>query len=177
MPILNPYEDFKRAPSGFFSDAEIEKLRPKTGFKNDKFTSFFNYGQSGSTEKKGGLEQAGNLAKQFLEKSEKRRERDEMIAAYSRLAAQPFGGAGLAGRQFTLGDGSLTQINPDTFEPIVIPGGGAGVAGGKSTGQRLAGAATGALGGAATGAKIGAAGGPIGAGVGALVGALGGFFG
>ena len=177
MPILNPYEDFKRAPSGFFSDAEIEKLRPKTGFKNDKFTSFFNYGQSGSTEKKGGLEQAGNLAKQFLEKSEKRRERDEMIAAYSRMAAQPFGGAGLAGRQFTLGDGSLTQINPDTFEPIVIPAGGAGVAGGRSTGQRLAGAATGALGGAATGAKIGAAGGPIGAGVGALVGALGGFFG
>ena len=72
-----------------------------------------------------------------------------MIAAYSRLAAQPFGGAGLAGRQFTLGDGSLTQINPDTFEPIVIPGGGAGVAGGRSTGQRIAGAATGALSGAA----------------------------
>ena len=148
------------------------KFKPKGGS-----SSYFNYGQSGSTEKKGGLEQAGNLAKQFLQKSEKRRERDEMIAAYSRMRAQPFGGAGLAGRQFTLGDGSLTQINPDTFEPIVIPAGGAGVAGGRSTGQRLAGAATGALGGAATGAKIGAAGGPIGAGVGALIGALGGFFG
>ena len=148
------------------------KFKPKGGS-----SSFFNYGQSGSTEKKGGLEQAGNLAKEFLQKSEKRRERDEMIAAYSRMRAQPFGGAGLAGRQFTLGDGSLTQINPDTFEPIVIPAGGAGVAGGRSTGQRLAGAATGALGGAATGAQIGAAGGPIGAGVGALIGALGGFFG
>ena len=178
MPILNPYEDFKRAPSGFFSDAEIEKYRPKTGFKN----SFFNYGQSGSTEKKGGLEQAGNLAKQFLQKSEKRRERDEMIAAYSRLAAQPFGGAGLAGRQFTLGDGSLTQINPDTFEPIVIPGGGAGVVGGKSTGQRIAGAGLGALSGASTGAaigaKIGTAAAPgIGTAIGAGIGLLGGLFG
>ena len=168
MPILNPYADFKRAPSGYFSDAEIEKYRPKSGFKN----SFFDYGQSGSTEKKGGLEQAGNLAKQFLQKSEKRRERDEMIAAYSRMAAQPFGGAGLAGRQFTLGDGSLTQINPDTFEPIVIPGGGAGVAG-RSSGQRIAGAATGALSGAATGSAFG----PVGTAVGAGIGLLGGLFG
>jgi hypothetical protein len=173
MPISSPYEAFKNAPSGYFSDAEIERFRPKTGFKN----SFFNYGQSGSTEKKGGLEQAGNLAKQFLQKSEKRRERDEMIAAYSRMAAQPFGGAGLAGRQFTLGDGSLTQINPDTFEPIVIPAGGAGVAGGRSTGQRLAGAATGALGGAAAGAKFGSVLGLPGAAVGAVIGGLGGLFG
>jgi len=143
------------------------KFKPKGGS-----SSFFNYGQSGSTEKKGGLEQAGNLAKQFLQKSEKRRERDEMIAAYSRLAAQPFGGAGLAGRQFTLGDGSLTQINPDTFEPIVIPGGGAGVAG-RSSGQRIAGAATGALSGAATGSAFG----PVGTAVGAGIGLLGGLFG
>ena len=143
------------------------KFKPKGGS-----SSFFNYGQSGSTEKKGGLEQAGNLAKQFLQKSEKRRERDEMIAAYSRLAAQPFGGAGLAGRQFTLGDGSLTQINPDTFEPIVIPGGGAGVAG-RSSGQRIAGAATGALQGAATGSAFG----PVGTAVGAGIGLLGGLFG
>ena len=169
MPISSPYEAFKNAPSGYFSDAEIERFRPKTGFKN----SFFNYGQSGSTEKKGGLEQAGNLAKQFLEKSEKRRERDEMIAAYSRMAAQPFGGAGLAGRQFTLGDGSLTQINPDTFEPIVIPGGGAGVAG-RSTGQRIAGAATGALSGAAAGSKILPG---VGTAIGAGIGLLGGLFG
>ena len=169
MPISSPYEAFKNAPSGYFSDAEIERFRPKTGFKN----SFFNYGQSGSTEKKGGLEQAGNLAKQFLEKSEKRRERDEMIAAYSRLAQQPFGGAGLAGRQFTLGDGSLTQINPDTFEPIVIPGGGAGVAG-RSGGQRIAGAATGALSGAAAGSKILPG---VGTAIGAGIGLLGGLFG
>ena len=169
MPISSPYEAFKNAPSGYFSDAEIERFRPKTGFKN----SFFNYGQSGSTEKKGGLEQAGNLAKEFLQKSEKRRERDEMIAAYSRMAAQPFGGAGLAGRQFTLGDGSLTQINPDTFEPIVIPGGGAGVAG-RSTGQRIAGAATGALSGAAAGSKILPG---VGTAIGAGIGLLGGLFG
>ena len=149
------------------SPGDFKYFKPKGGS-----SSFFNYGQSGSTEKKGGLEQAGNLAKQFLQKSEKRRERDEMIAAYSRLAAQPFGGAGLAGRQFTLGDGSLTQINPDTFEPIVIPGGGAGVAG-RSSGQRIAGAATGALSGAATGSAFG----PVGTAVGAGIGLLGGLFG
>ena len=127
---------------------------------------------SGDTDKKGFLEGFGGLAKQQLERSEKRRERDEMIAAYSRMAAQPFGGAGLAGRQFTLGDGSLTQINPDTFEPIVIPGGGAGVAG-RSSGQRIAGAATGALSGAATGSAFG----PVGTAVGAGIGLLGGLFG
>ena len=127
---------------------------------------------SGDTDKKGFLEGFGGLAKQQLERSEKRRERDEMIAAYSRMAAQPFGGAGLAGRQFTLGDGSLTQINPDTFEPIVIPGGGAGVAG-RSGGQRIAGAATGALSGAATGSAFG----PVGTAVGAGIGLLGGLFG
>ncbi|REJ61475.1 MAG: hypothetical protein DWQ21_09845 [Bacteroidetes bacterium] len=154
------------------SPGDFKYFKPKGGS-----SSFFNYGQSGSTEKKGGLEQFGNLAKQQLEKSEKRRERDEMIAAYSRMAAQPFGGAGLAGRQFTLGDGSLTQINPDTFEPIVIPAGGAGVAGGRSTGQRLAGAATGALGGAAAGAKFGSVLGLPGAAVGAVIGGLGGLFG
>jgi hypothetical protein len=87
--------------------------------------------------------------------------------------AQPFGGAGLAGRSFSLGDGSLTQINPDTFEPIVIPGGGAGVAG-RSTGQRIAGAAGGALSGFQAGAATGM---PHMAGIGAIVGGLGGLFG
>ena len=143
------------------------KFRPEGGS-----SSFFKPGQSGSTDKTGFLEGFGGLAKQQLERSEKRRERDEMIAAYSRMAAQPFGGAGLAGRQFTLGDGSLTQINPDTFEPIVIPGGGAGVAG-RSSGQRIAGAATGALQGAATGSAFG----PVGTAVGAGIGLLGGLFG
>ena len=157
--------------SGFARNIPYEsptpKFRPEGGS-----SSFFKPGQSGSNEKKGFLEQFGGLAKQQLERSEKRRERDEMIAAYSRLAAQPFGGAGLAGRQFTLGDGSLTQINPDTFEPIVIPGGGAGVAG-RSSGQRIAGAATGALSGAATGSAFG----PVGTAVGAGIGLLGGLFG
>lgn len=87
--------------------------------------------------------------------------------------AQPFGGAGLAGRSFSLGDGSLTQINPDTFEPIVIPGGGAGVAG-RSTGQRIAGAAGGAFQGFRAGAETGL---PHMAGIGAIVGGLGGLFG
>lgn len=148
-------------------ESPTPKFRPKGGS-----SSFFKPGQSGSTEKGGFLEQIGGLAKQQLDRSEKRRERDEMIAAYSRLAQQPFGGAGLAGRQFTLGDGSLTQINPDTFEPIVIPGGGAGVAG-RSSGQRIAGAATGALSGAATGSAFG----PVGTAVGAGIGLLGGLFG
>ena len=148
-------------------ESPTPKFRPEGGS-----ASFFNPGQSGSTEKKGFLEQFGGLAKQQLDRSEKRRERDEMIAAYSRMAAQPFGGAGLAGRQFTLGDGSLTQINPDTFEPIVIPGGGAGGAG-RSSGQRIAGAATGALSGAATGSAFG----PVGTAVGAGIGLLGGLFG
>ena len=171
MPLdfgdISSYYNRKIDYDAGISPGDFKYFKPKGGS-----SSFFNYGQSGSTEKKGGLEQAGNLAKQFLQKSEKRRERDEMIAAYSRLAAQPFGGAGLAGRQFTLGDGSLTQINPDTFEPIVIPGGGAGVAG-RSSGQRIAGAATGALSGAATGSAFG----PVGTAVGAGIGLLGGLFG
>ena len=172
MPRSNPFS-LSNAPSGFFSDEQIKAFTPKfrpAGGSSDFYKAATS--SSGDTDKKGFLEQFGGLAKQQLERSEKRRERDEMIAAYSRMAAQPFGGAGLAGRQFTLGDGSLTQINPDTFEPIVIPGGGAGVAG-RSGGQRIAGAATGALSGAATGSAFG----PIGTAVGAGIGLLGGLFG
>ena len=102
---------------------------------------------------------------------------DAMSEYYKELARRPFGGGKSSGRSETLADGSLTALYPDSFEPIVFPGGGGGAVGGKSTTQRLAGAATGALSGAATGASIGAAGGPIGAGAGALIGALGGFFG
>ena len=131
--------------------------------------------------KTGFLEAAGSLTKQVFENAEKRRTRDNLLRALNR-PAQPFGGAGLAGRSFSLGDGSLTQINPDTFEPIVIPGGGAGVVGGKSTGQRIAGAGLGALSGASTGAaigaKIGTAAAPgIGTAIGAGIGLLGGLFG
>ena len=182
MPRSNPFS-LSNAPSGFFSDEQIKAITPKfrpAGGSSDFYKAATS--SSGDTDKKGFLEGFGGLAKQQLERSEKRRERDEMIAAYSRMAAQPFGGAGVAGRQFSLGDGSLTQINPDTFEPIVIPAGGAGVAGGRSTGQRIAGAATGALGGAATGAaigaKIGTAAAPgIGTAIGAGIGLLGGLFG
>ena len=122
--------------------------------------------------KTGFLEAAGGLTKQVFENAEKRRTRENLMRSLQR-PAQPFGGAGLAGRSFSLGDGSLTQINPDTFEPIVIPGGGAGVAG-RSTGQRIAGAAGGALSGFQAGAATGM---PHMAGIGAIVGGLGGLFG
>ncbi len=99
----------------------------------------------------------------------------DATAEYAReLARRPFSASGRSGRSATLGDGSLTALYPDTFDPIVIPGGGDAGAGDRSTGQRLAGAATGALQGAATGSQIlpgwGTA---IGAGLGALGGFLG----
>ena len=135
---------------GALNRAINSEFRPKTGF----------------------LEAAGGLTKQVFENAEKRRTRENLMRALKR-PAQPFGGAGLAGRSFSLGDGSLTQINPDTFEPIVIPGGGAGVAG-RSTGQRIAGAAGGAFQGFRAGAETGL---PHMAGIGAIVGGLGGLFG
>lgn len=134
------------------------KFRPKGGS-----SSFFNYGQSGSSEKKGGLEQAGGILKDVFANSEKRRERDAMINAL-RDRAQPFGGTGIAGRTTRLGDGTLTQVDPNTFSPIVLPGG-SGVAQGPSTGQRVAG---------------GALSGFVSSGfnpVGALIGGIGGLFG
>jgi hypothetical protein len=134
------------------------KFKPKGGS-----SSFFNYGQSGSSEKKGGLEQAGGILKDVFANSEKRRQRDAMINAL-RERAQPFGGTGMAGRTTRLGDGTLTQVDPNTYSPIVIPGGG-GVAQGPSTGQRVAG---GALSGFVSSGFN-----PIGA----LVGGIGGLFG
>ena len=134
------------------------KFKPKGGS-----SSFFNYGQSGSSEKKGGLEQAGGILKDVFANSEKRRERDAMINAL-RERAQPFGGTGIAGRTTRLGDGTLTQVDPNTFSPIVLPGG-SGVAQGPSTGQRVAG---------------GALSGFVSSGfnpVGALIGGIGGLFG
>ena len=173
METFSALDLLRTAPSNYISNEEIERYRPKGGFNLDKWKSAFNYGKAQKNEKKGGLESVGGgLAKQFLENSEKRRDRDDLLRALQR-PAQPFGGAGLAGRSFSLGDGSLTQINPDTFEPIVIPGGGAGVAG-RSTGQRIAGAAGGAFQGFRAGAETGL---PHMAGIGAIVGGLGGFFG
>ena len=134
------------------------KFKPKGGS-----SSFFNYGQSGSSEKKGGLEQAGGILKDVFANSEKRRQRDAMINAL-RERAQPFGGTGMAGRTTRLGDGTLTQVDPNTFSPIVLPGG-SGVAQGPSTGQRVAG---------------GALSGFVSSGfnpVGALIGGIGGLFG
>ena len=172
MQTFSAADYLRNAPSNYLSDKEIERYRPKGGFSSDKWRAAFNYGKAQKNEKKGGLEAVGGLAKEFLEKSEKRRDRDNLLRALQR-PGQPFGGAGLAGRSFSLGDGSLTQINPDTFEPIVIPGGGAGVAG-RSTGQRIAGAAGGALSGFQAGAATGM---PHMAGIGAIVGGLGGLFG
>ena len=106
----------------------------------------------------------GAVGKVFAN-AEKRQERDAMINALSSRAAQPFGGAGLSGRVTALGDGTLSQVTPDSFDPIVIPGVPAGPAG-PSTGQRVAGAATGALTGFATGGPIGG-----------IIGAIGGLFG
>ena len=95
-----------------------------------------NFGSRG-----GFLEQAGGLANQVLRNAQKRDERDAFIRAL-RGRAQPFGGRGMSGNTMSLADGSLTQVNPPSFEPIVIPGGG-GAVGGRSTGQRIAGAASG----------------------------------
>ena len=107
----------------------------------------------------------GGVVGQVFANAEKRQERDDMINALSSRAAQPFGGEGRSGRVTDLGDGTLSQVTPESFDPIVIPGMPAGPAG-PSTGQRVAGAATGALSGFA-------AGGPIGA----LIGGIGGLFG
>ena len=153
--------------SGYYNknipyDSGINPSDLKYGLKGGS-SSFFNYGKSGSSEKKGGLEQAGGILKDVFANSEKRRERDAMINAL-RDRAQPFGGTGIAGRTTRLGDGTLTQVDPNTFSPIVLPGG-SGVAQGPSTGQRVAG---------------GALSGFVSSGfnpVGALIGGIGGLFG
>ena len=98
---------------------------------------------------------------------------DGMAEYYKDLARRPFGGGKSSGRSETLADGSLTALYPDSFEPIIFPGGGGGAVGGRSTGQRIAGAATGALSGAAAGSKILPGWGTA---IGAGIGALGGLF-
>lgn len=153
--------------------SETDKIK---SFREDN-TSAFNYGRSALNQKTGGLEQVGGAAREFLKNFEKKRERESVMDALFNKKGSPFGGAGLSGRTTSLADGSLTQISPDSFAPIVFPGGGGMVSGGKSTGQRLAGAATGALSGAATGAGMGSVLGLPGAAVGAVIGGLGGLFG
>jgi len=65
------------------------------------------------------------------------------------------------GRSVTVGDGSLQVLYPDSFDPIVLPGGPAAPQG-KSTGQRLAGAGMGALQGFSAFGPIGAVAGGLG---------------
>lgn len=137
---------------GAFNRAVNSELGPKTGF----------------------LESAGGLVKEVFKNSQKRSDRDALMNSLFNKKASPFGGAGLAGRTTSLADGSLTQISPDSFEPIVFPGGGGGVAGGNSTGQRLAGGLGGAMSGFQAGASTGI---PHLAGIGAVVGGIGGLFG
>lgn len=137
---------------GAFNRAVNSEFGPKTGF----------------------LESAGGLVKEVFKNSQKRSDRDALMNSLFNKKASPFGGAGLAGRTTSLADGSLTQISPDSFEPIVFPGGGGGVAGGNSTNQRIAGAATGALSGAQIGSSILPGPGTV---IGAGIGLLGGLFG
>jgi len=150
--------------------SETDKIK---SFREDN-TSAFNYGRSALNQKTGGLEQVGGAAREFLKNFEKKRERESVMDALFNKKGSPFGGAGLSGRTTSLADGSLTQISPDSFEPIVFPGGGGGVAGGKSSGQRLAGGLGGAMSGFQAGASTGI---PHLAGIGAVVGGIGGLFG
>ena len=128
------------------------------------------------------LRNISDTAKELLSPFTGQRMAGDAAAEYYReLARRPFSASSRSGRSETLGDGSLTALYPDTFEPIVMPGGGGAVVGGKSTGQRIAGAATGALSGAASGAALGAKLGSavpgIGTAIGAGIGLLGGLFG
>jgi len=151
--------------------SETDKIGSSFG-KGD--TSAFSYGKSGLTQKKGGLEQAGGMLQEVFGNAQKRQEREALMNTLFNRAGKPFGGAGLSGRTTSLADGSLTQISPDSFEPIVFPGGSGGVSGGKSTGQRLAGGLGGAMSGFQAGASTGI---PHLAGIGAVVGGIGGLFG
>ena len=100
---------------------------------------------------------------------------DEKDEYFKELLKRPFGGRGIPGSTQRLA-GGLTMSMPRAFEPIITPGGGGGYQG-KSTGQRIAGAAGGALSGAASGAAMGSVAGLPGAAVGAVLGGIGGFFG
>ena len=123
----------------------------------------------------GNLKKYSNFADEVLGPFTGQRKAGDGMAEYYRdLARRPFGGGKSSGRSETLADGSLTALYPDSFEPIVFPGGGGGAVGGRSTGQRLAGAATGALSGAAAGSSVMPG---IGTAIGAGIGALGGLFG
>ena len=96
---------------------------------------------------------------------------DEKSEYMKSLLSRPFGGRGIPGSTQRLA-GGLTMSLPRAFEPIITPG----VPGpqGRSTGQRIAGAAGGALQGAAMGSAIMPG---VGTALGAIAGGLGGLFG
>ncbi|REJ63309.1 MAG: hypothetical protein DWQ21_03485 [Bacteroidetes bacterium] len=96
---------------------------------------------------------------------------DEKDEYFKELLKRPFGGGAIPGSTQRLA-GGLTMSMPRAFEPIITPGGGGGYQG-KSTGQRLAGAAGGALSGAAAGSAVPG----IGTALGAVLGGIGGFIG
>tara|TARA_B100000085_G_scaffold167232_1_gene152110 strand:+ start:953 stop:1453 length:501 start_codon:yes stop_codon:yes gene_type:complete len=96
---------------------------------------------------------------------------DENKEYMKSLLNRPFGGGAIPGSTQRLA-GGLTMTTPAAFEPIITPGGGGYQ--GRSTGQRIAGAASGALSGFQAGAATGI---PHLAGIGAVVGGIGGLFG
>ena len=95
---------------------------------------------------------------------------DENKEYMKSLLNRPFGGGAIPGSTQRLA-GGLTMTTPAAFEPIITPGGGGYQ--GRSTGQRIAGAAGGALSGFQAGAATGI---PHLAGIGAVVGGIGGLF-
>ena len=150
MPEFDPY-DYRRTEDLFYgAKKQKDKEEAKGGF----------------------LEGAGGLVKGVLENSQKRQEREALMNSLFNRRGQAFGGTGMQGRTTTLGDGTLTQVDPNTFSPIVLPGG-SGYAG-RSSGQRVAGGLSGALSGFQAGASTGI---PHLAGIGAIVGGIGGLFG
>ena len=121
---------------------------------------------------------AGDLAKEFGGGFQPYDAKSEYLKG---LLKRPFGGGAIPGSSTRLG-GGLSLTRPPAFAPIITPAGGVGGPQGRSTGQRIAGAAMGALSGAgagaALGAKIGTAAAPgIGTAIGAGIGLLGGLFG
>ena len=133
--------------------------------------------QAQRVKKKGSLESSWRLSQTVSEERLKRDVIEMRLIACFTTSSSTFWWSGLAnGRSFQLGDGSLTQINPDTFEPIVITLVAEQGVARKSTGQRIAGAATGALGGAAGAGICGSICWLV-VPIGAVIGGLGGLFG
>ena len=136
------------APKNYFSNPEFGKPMD-TGSITPKF--------KGGSEmrdafKGGGDNKFSRMAGAFgglLQKAGGFQPYDADKEAMRDLLKRPFGGGAIPGSTQRLA-GGLTMSMPPAFEPIITPGGGGGYQG-RSTGQRIAGAAGGALSGAATG--------------------------